>query len=165
MMNRHMNNLFDSERTLFTDNWYTIVGLARKLAIRGGHLVGTLRSNRKCNPKNVITTSLNRGQIFGMVSDDVITVLKWKDKRNVLMLSTKHGIETTNIGQRQKLVAIIDYNAAKSFIDVSDQRASYSSAVRKALKWYQKVAVEALMGTTIVNSLFFIIKSMGKKHL
>ncbi|KAJ8964381.1 hypothetical protein NQ314_004946 [Rhamnusium bicolor] len=53
-----MNNLLDSGRTLFTDNWYTSVGLARKLATRGTHLMGTLRSNRKCNPKNVITASL-----------------------------------------------------------------------------------------------------------
>ncbi|KAJ8938998.1 hypothetical protein NQ314_011248 [Rhamnusium bicolor] len=158
-----MNNLLDSGRTLFTDNWYTSVGLVRKLATRGTHLVGTLRSNRKYNPKNVITASLNQGQIFGMESDDGITILKWKDKRDVLMLSTKHGIETTNIGQRQKLVAIIDYNAAKSFIDVSDQRASYSSAVRKALKWYRKVAVEALLRTTIVNSLFLYNKINGKK--
>ncbi|KAJ8926349.1 hypothetical protein NQ314_021295 [Rhamnusium bicolor] len=111
-----MNNLLDSGRTLFTDNWYTSVGLARRLTTRGTHLVGTLRSNRKCNPKNVITASLNRGQIFGMESDDGITVLKWKDKGDVLMLSTKHGIQTTNIGQRQKPVAIIDCNAAKSFI-------------------------------------------------
>ncbi|KAJ8931164.1 hypothetical protein NQ314_015966 [Rhamnusium bicolor] len=56
-----MNNLLDSGRTLFTDNWYTSVGLARKLATRGTHLVGTLRSNRKYNPKNVIIASLNRG--------------------------------------------------------------------------------------------------------
>ncbi|KAJ8938122.1 hypothetical protein NQ314_011596 [Rhamnusium bicolor] len=109
-----MIHLLDSGRTLFTDNWYTSVGLARKLATRGTHLVGTLRSNRKCNPKNVITASLNRGQIFSMKSDDGITVLKWKDKRDVFMLSTKHGIETTNIGQRQKPIAINDYNATKS---------------------------------------------------
>ncbi|KAJ8957608.1 hypothetical protein NQ314_006534 [Rhamnusium bicolor] len=114
-----MNNLLGSGRTLFTDNWYTSVGLARKLATRGTHLVGTLRSNRKCNPKAVITASLNRGQIFGMESDDGITVLKWNDKRDVLMLSIKHGIETTNIDQRQEPVAIIDYNATKSLIDVS----------------------------------------------
>ncbi|KAJ8926142.1 hypothetical protein NQ314_021517 [Rhamnusium bicolor] len=81
-----INYLLDSGRTLFTDNWYS-VGLARKLATRGIHLVGTLRSNRKCNSKNVITTSLNRGQIFNMESDDGITVLKWSDKRDVLMLS------------------------------------------------------------------------------
>ncbi|KAJ8937597.1 hypothetical protein NQ314_011781 [Rhamnusium bicolor] len=71
-----MNNLLDSGRILFTDNRYTSVGLARKLATRGTHFVEILRSNRKCNPKNVITASLNRGQIFGMENDDGITVLK-----------------------------------------------------------------------------------------
>ncbi|KAJ8927653.1 hypothetical protein NQ314_019855 [Rhamnusium bicolor] len=115
-----MNNLLDSGRILFTDNWNTSVGLARKLATRGTLLVGTLRINRKCNPKNVITASLNRGQIFGIESDDGIAVLKWKNKRDVLILSTKQCIETTNIGQHQKPVSIIDYNSTKSFIDVSD---------------------------------------------
>ncbi|KAJ8936553.1 hypothetical protein NQ314_012293 [Rhamnusium bicolor] len=79
-----MNNLLYSGSTLFADNWYTSVGLARELATCGTHLVGTLRSNRKCNPKNVITASLNRSQIFGMESDNGITVLKSKDKRDVL---------------------------------------------------------------------------------
>lgn len=157
-----MDNLLDSGRTLFTDNWYTSVGLARKLAAHSTHLVGTLRSNRKCNPKQVTKSSINRGEIIGMESDDGITVFKWKDKRDVLMLSTKHSIETADIGQRQKPIAVIDYNAGKTFIDVSDQRASYSSAVRKALKWYRKVAVEALLGTTVVNSLFLYNKVNGK---
>ncbi|CAH1998284.1 unnamed protein product [Acanthoscelides obtectus] len=151
------NNLLDSGRILVTDNWYTSVGLVRRLLARSTHLVGTLRSNRKCNPKNVITTSLKRGQILGMESDDGITVFKWKDKRDVLMLTTKHSTEKSD-QERQRPVAIMEYNAGKSFIDISDQKSSYSSAVRKALKWYRKVAVELLMGTTVVNSLFLYNK-------
>jgi len=37
--------------------------------------------------------------------------------------------------------------------DVSDQMASYHSAVRKSIRWFHKLAVEFLMGTAVVNAL------------
>lgn len=41
-------------RSLFADNWYTSVDLAHKLNKEKTHLVGTLRANRKLNPKCVV---------------------------------------------------------------------------------------------------------------
>lgn len=52
-----MGNLLDCGRTLCTDNYYTSVSLAHSLLNRQTHLIGTLRSNRKFNPKNVIEKS------------------------------------------------------------------------------------------------------------
>lgn len=42
-----MENLLDCGRTLYTDNYYTSVHLARELAKRQTHIVGTVRFNRK----------------------------------------------------------------------------------------------------------------------
>ena len=58
------DGLLDSKRTLYTDNFYTSVSLARKLLRRKTHLVGTLRGNRKHNPTAVITKNLRRSEMI-----------------------------------------------------------------------------------------------------
>lgn len=47
---------------------------------------------------------------------------------------------------------MIDYNEAKSSVDVSDQMTAYSNPLRKPLKWYKKVAFELLLNTSVVNA-------------
>lgn len=79
----------DEGRTMFTDNWYTSVSLANELLSRSTNLVGTLRSNRKFNPKDVINAKLKKGEIKSRQNDNYMVVMKWKDKRDVLTLSTK----------------------------------------------------------------------------
>lgn len=58
-----------------------------------------------------------------------LTVLKWKDKRDVLLLSTKHSDEIVIVRKRGndriKPKILIDYNEGKSYVDVSDQMTSY----------------------------------------
>ncbi|KAK9731676.1 Transposase IS4 [Popillia japonica] len=46
-----MERLLNTGRTVYTDNFYTSVGLAHELNNFQTHLVGTLRQNRKLNPK------------------------------------------------------------------------------------------------------------------
>ncbi|KAI4457553.1 piggybac transposable element-derived protein 4 [Holotrichia oblita] len=55
-------------------------------------------------------------------------------------------------GQIQKYYYYYYYYKCKRFIDISDQIKSYSPAIRKSLKWYRKIAIELLLGSTIVNS-------------
>lgn len=51
-----------TQRTLYTDNFYTSVRLADKLLAKKTHLVGTLRSNRKMNPSDVVSAELEIGK-------------------------------------------------------------------------------------------------------
>lgn len=44
------------------------------------------------------------------------------------------------------------YNDWKSSIDVSDQMSSYNTALRKSVKLYRKLAIEFILGTSIVNA-------------
>ncbi|KAK9696791.1 Transposase IS4 [Popillia japonica] len=55
-------DLLDAGRTIVTYNYYTSVELANRLLDRGTHLVGTLRSNRKGNPREVTGRKLNRAK-------------------------------------------------------------------------------------------------------
>ncbi|XP_060846172.1 piggyBac transposable element-derived protein 4-like [Rhopalosiphum padi] len=158
----------DEGRTMFTDNWYTSVSLANELLSRSTNLVGTLRSNRKFNPKDVINAKLKKGEIKSSQNENNTVIMKWKDKRDVLMLSKKHKdnlIETTN-KRAQKLFKpkmVMDYNKAKGFVDISDLRNSYHSPLRRSLKWYRKIAFEILLNTSLLNALTLFNTVTGYK--
>jgi hypothetical protein len=148
-------------RTLYADNWYNSIDLAEKLLRHKTHLVGTLRSNRKRNPKDVTQKKLNRGEIFAKRSDCEIMVLKWRDHRDVLMISTKHSntmeeVMTKRIKIKPKVV--INYNRDKGYIDLSDQMGSYSSCLR-GMKWYRKIAIDIICNTSLLNT-FSIYKEV-----
>lgn len=54
----------DHGRVLYTDNFYSSVDLAEELNRKKTHLVGTLRSNRKNNPKEVVNKKLKKGEFI-----------------------------------------------------------------------------------------------------
>ncbi|KAK9753530.1 Transposase IS4 [Popillia japonica] len=108
-----MSPLLDHERISYIDNYYTSVDLAHELQNRTIHLVGTLRRNRKnnpkdveCqklkkvrrnrknNPKDVECQKLKKGEIYAKESNTGVVVLKWHDKRDMLCLSTIHTDQT-----------------------------------------------------------------------
>jgi len=158
-----MEPYLDFGRTLYADNWYNSIDLAEKLLQRKTHLVGTLRSNRKRNPKDVTQKKLNRGEIFAKKSDREIMVLKWRDRRDVLMISTKHSNAMEEVmakrGIKIKPKVVIDYNRGKGYIDLTDQMGSYSSCLRRGVKWYRKVAMDIICNTSLLNA-FSIYKGV-----
>lgn len=148
--------LLDQGRVLIADNYYTSVPLAKYLKDRKTDLCGTLRKNRVGLPLNVTKSKLKKGQCVARQKDNYITVLKWHDKRDVLMISTCHGDEMTSVrtrlGETLKPNAVIDYNDAKKGIDVADQLSSYHSPLHKSLTWFKKVAVDLLFRVAVVNA-------------
>lgn len=92
-----MQSYLDSGRCLYADNWCTSIDLAEKLLDRQTHLVGTLRSNRKRNPKEVIAKKLVRGGVIAKQNRRSIMVLKWRDRCDILMLSTMHTNSVINV--------------------------------------------------------------------
>ncbi|XP_063913566.1 piggyBac transposable element-derived protein 4-like [Zophobas morio] len=149
-------DLLGSGRLCITDNWYTSLQLAHILLDHKTHCLGTLRANRKGNPPEVIKKKLKKGEVFSQENERGICLVKWRDKRDVLVLSTGHTDQMVEIQRRgksiQKPTAIVHYNSGKSSIDLSDQMASYSSALRKSIRWYKKLAIEVLLGTSMVNA-------------
>ncbi|XP_018570951.1 uncharacterized protein LOC108910734 [Anoplophora glabripennis] len=125
-----------------TDNFYTHIPLANQLLKRKTHNIGTLRKSRKYLPKDIVTAKLSRGEVIGQENKDGIVVAKWRDdKRDVLVLSTHHTLEIVNTGKKnrkqediKKPKFIINYNAGKAGIDLSDQLSSYSSPMRKSIR-------------------------------
>ena len=48
----------------------------------------------------------------------------------------------------------MDYDSRKFSVDVSDQLASYNTALRRCTKWYRKLIIEVIWGTALVNAYF-----------
>ncbi|KAG8238631.1 hypothetical protein J437_LFUL018236, partial [Ladona fulva] len=62
---------------------------SRKVALHG--------KNRRNNPKDVTEAKLRRNEYICRWTDDGICVWKWKDKRDILMISSEHGAEFTSV--------------------------------------------------------------------
>ncbi|XP_045448807.1 piggyBac transposable element-derived protein 4-like [Melitaea cinxia] len=115
--------LLDQGRMVIADNWYTSIPLAEYLLSRKTNLCGTLRKNRKHLPLLVKKKKLKSGQHIAAQRNN-ITILKWKDKRDILMISTYHADEqtmTTGRNARLKPNMILEYNNRKKGSDLSDE--------------------------------------------
>ena len=130
---------------LYVDNWYSSPALFEILHQKKTGACGTVGVNRRGLP-NLQAFHLNANeQVF--FDTDIILALKWKDKRDVHMISTIHGTEVTankkthyQTGRRiSKPISVQDYNENRGLVDKSDMQISFSESLRKSLKWYKKL--------------------------
>lgn len=70
------------------------------------------------HPHEVIQKTLKMGKIFGMVNEQGICILKYRDKKEILLLSTNYTTETMEVQKRNEKVK-------KSYIDQSDQMSRF----------------------------------------
>lgn len=150
-------NIINLGHTLCTDKRYTNIALAEKLLSVDTHLIGILQVNRCGIPKDILSKKLQQGEIIAREHKNGITILKWKDKRNILMLSTKHSIEMVTVISRKnnsciKPKIIVDYNTSKSYVNLSEHMTSYLSPLRKGQKWYKRLAFELLFNIAVINA-------------
>ena len=73
-----MNPFLNKGYHVFTDNYYNSVALTEFLSKQGMYLTGTLRKDRKGNPKAVTAAKLKKGEMIRRIKD--VSVCKWKDK-------------------------------------------------------------------------------------
>ena len=101
---------------------------------------------------------MKKSDTKGVINFDGIRVVKYKDQRNVYMISTFHHVDTEETGRNNrheegfsKPTVILDYNQVKGVIDLSDQMIAYYSPARKSVKWLRKVLMECI-NMAVVNS-------------
>jgi len=82
--------LLKKGRTLWMDNFYNSPALAQRVKTLKTDCVGTLCLSRKYVPQRVKEKKLKKGELVAQHSGPV-SVLKWKDKKDVTMISTYHG--------------------------------------------------------------------------
>lgn len=83
------------------------------------------------------------------------------------LLSTKHTSEMVNVENRSshylKPKIVVDYNAGKAAVDISDQASAYNNLLRKPIKWYKKLAFKLLLNTVLNAHILF--KNIRKKNM
>lgn len=161
-----MEGLQSCGRSLYMDNYYNSVRLAKTLLNKGTYCTGTLRTNRKGNPKEITAKKLKVGECIGKYTNEGICVMKWRDRREVLAISSEHSnelVEVTNRRGEQKMKpeAISMYNKYMSGIDRQDQMLSYYPCERKTLRWYKKIGIHYFQ-LFLLNSYYIYIENVKK---
>lgn len=156
---RLMNGLLDCGRKLSADNFYSSIPLAETLIARNTHYAGTLRKNRIGIPKEIVLKKLKKNEDICLQNNKGITIMKWRSKRDVLMLSTFHNNKRID---EVKPYMVNDYNQAKGYGDLSDQMAAYTPFIRKTCKWYLRLFMHLTTQMALVNAWVLFCKVNGK---
>lgn len=153
---------------VFMDNYYNSFSLSSQLLSKDTYTTGTLRADRKYNPKKVTQAKLNKGDTIAQYADGVM-VGRWRDKRVVTYISTEYENELATFIQRrtnkesQKPLPIIKYNAFMKGVDRGDQLLSYYPCERKTLRWYKKVFIHILQ-MLVLNSFMLYNLNRGERQ-
>jgi hypothetical protein len=117
-----IHDLLGKGYCLFTDNWYSSPALFKELSDNQTDAVGTVRLNRQNMPAD-LRRKITRGQVIACYMSEMMA-LKWKDKKDVSMLSTFHGNEMEIVqnfrGERAKPVSIVNYNHNMGGVDLAE---------------------------------------------
>ncbi|XP_065683314.1 piggyBac transposable element-derived protein 4-like [Hydra vulgaris] len=118
-----MEKFLEKGYLLYTDNFFNSFELTKHMISQSTYKCGTLRTDRKSNAKECTKAKLKRGDV---ISREGVVVAKWKDKRDVLMISNLHSlqmIEVTNRRGEKKMKPNIlkAYNQYMSGVDKADQ--------------------------------------------
>lgn len=161
-----MEGLFYSGRSLYMDNYYNSIKLAHNLLSKETYCTGTLRQNRKNNPKDITSKKLKVGENVGKYTEKGVSVVKWRDRREVLMISSEFEndmVEVTNRKGQTKIkpLAISKYNQYMSGVDKQDQMMSYYPCERKTIRWYKKIGIHFFQ-LFMLNSYYLFINHERK---
>ncbi|XP_022904015.2 piggyBac transposable element-derived protein 4-like [Onthophagus taurus] len=150
-----MQPYLDKGHSLFTDNWYTSPTLSTYLFQHKTNTCGTVRTNRKQMPN--LSGNLKKGETTSMASDNILAV-RWKDRREVNMLTTFHkdqmiqNKKDRNTGEFvKKPECVVHYNQNMGAVDRTDMMLSSTECVRKTLKWYKKLFFH-ILDLCVLNS-------------
>ncbi|KAJ8936008.1 hypothetical protein NQ314_012534 [Rhamnusium bicolor] len=94
-------DLLNEGRLIITDNYYTSIGLAKHLYQQNTNLIGTVRKNRKGLDNSTLEAKLQKGEICS-VQQQYMTFMKWRDQRDVLMISTCFGDGSVETGKDRR---------------------------------------------------------------
>jgi hypothetical protein len=101
------------------DNWFSRPDLYRKLCSRQTDAMGTLRQNRKGVTDEIRKTQLKKENVA--VYKDKLMISKWKDKKDICLMSTTYDeklVQTRVRGQDVKKPKVVDdHNSMMGGVD------------------------------------------------
>jgi hypothetical protein len=163
-------SLLNKGYMLFLDNYYSSPILFDNLNNQSTSAVGTVRLNRKQIPSAVKNANLKKGEVVYRQRGNLLA-LKWKDKRDVSLLSTVHRatFTVTNrivhaTGESVTVPSpIVLYNKYMGGVDHADQLNKYYTVTRKTIKWWKKLAFHII--NLVITNAYIIQKEHARKPL
>lgn len=159
-----LEGMFDQGYTVYTDNFYCSPELAQQLMLRRTDLVGTVRPNRRNLPQGTARLKLKPDEMVAWYSNRKICIGKWRDKREIIFLSTIHRLGGTEVRRRgsSKVIptAIDAYNNHMGGVDKVDQMLSAYPLERKRGKVWYKKQFRHIVNITIQNALIIYQKAV-----
>ena len=152
---------------VYMDRWFSSPKIFDHLWGCKTKAVGTVMFNRKEMPKQAFSVKLKKGEKISRQRDHLLAI-KWKDVRDVLLLTTAHEDELVEApssrGAHSKIkpAVVLDYNKNKTGVDRSDQMLSYYTFSRKTVKWWKKLFFH-LLDLAVVNAHILYKKSSKEK--
>ena len=146
-----LKDLMHAHRRLYTDNWYSSPKLFEYLYQQQTYACGTARIDRLKKAGFTNFKSLKKGEIDVRYKKPLMA-LKYKDKRDIHMLSTFHTAEfgpTTKYDRetglpKMKPEVIVDYNLKKGAVDNTDMVLHAVQCIRKNRVWEKKLGLHLI---------------------
>lgn len=128
---------FFTQRVITCDNFFTSIGLAQNLWKNGVMLVGTMRVNKPEIPIEFKPQKSRKifSSIYG--HNNYLTLVSYvpKEKKCVILLTSKHQTVEFEKGDKKKPDVIQFYNKTKGGVDTFDKLISHHSCTRKTNRW------------------------------
>ncbi|PNF41852.1 hypothetical protein B7P43_G15799 [Cryptotermes secundus] len=148
--------LLKGGRTIYMDIWCSSPSLFKYLLDRDTHAIGTVWARRKFMPAIWKDIKLERGELTFASSNGILAV-KWRHKKDVHMLSTKHerpDMEETHGqdgGVMLKPNCVVEYISVMGGVYAHDQQLGSFPVVRRYCQGYKKLYFY-LLDMTMLNA-------------
>ncbi len=141
---------------IYVDNWFSSPSLFQHLFSHGTGASGTVWANR--TGMSVFTRKMVNGQVKCRQNGTQL-VVKWHDKRDVLMLTTVHSSMMSAKGKVNHVTGerkvkphyVLEYNKKMGAVDRADVVKVFLECARKTRKWYKNIFVY-LLDHAVLNS-------------
>uniref|UniRef100_L7M1S0 Putative tick transposon n=1 Tax=Rhipicephalus pulchellus TaxID=72859 RepID=L7M1S0_RHIPC len=151
-----LRDFLDKGHSLFVDDRYTSPALFEFLLGRQTNACGTVCANRKGLPE--FAKKLQQGEVESYHSNTMLA-LKWRDRQDVHMLSTMHGMELAEAEKvdrrtgekKKKPQCVLEYNKKMGLVDKVDMQPSFSESIRKTMKWNKAIFFH-LLDMSLLNA-------------
>lgn len=155
---------------LYFDNYFTSYPLMSYLKSNGIYACGTVNMTRKHLPQLKDDKSLKQGEYDWNTDQFSISIIKWKDKRSVSLLSNFHNPTDTDIVPRRAKDGTLtmipcpkilkDYNENMNCVDKLDQNKKSCQIDRKSQKWWHRIFFH-FIDIAVVNAHVIYTQSTG----
>lgn len=128
--------LFQTNRNITADNWFSSIELARTLKENGLTYVGTMKKNKREIPANFQPNRRRKvgDSVYGFTED--LTLLSYagkKGKATIFISSMHHNKEDDPEIRKPTIVSF--YNLTKGGVDSVDEKCSKSCSSRRTRRW------------------------------